>query len=113
MSLKFSKVEKDDKITLSVEGRIISSNAMLLENELNEALKFTHIELDMAGVPFITSTVIRTLLLILQEAEDMKKIFRVINPQHPVIRIIGLANLEDLMSPYDYEQARAIGEKNG
>ena len=61
--MQINKTTENDKLTIALEGRLDTTTAPQLENDLRDALSgLTDLKLDMANLDYISSAGLRVLL---------------------------------------------------
>ncbi|HEY0696560.1 MAG TPA: STAS domain-containing protein [Micromonospora sp.] len=88
-----------NRATVVLSGEIDMSSADQLRRLLQKAVASTDtIDVDLAQVSFIDSTTISALIAAWNTATDTGHRFTVINPSHPVRRVLALTGLLDLLT---------------
>ncbi len=86
--------------TVVVQGEVDVSNADILRNAINDALKYDGIqsvEIDLADVPYIDSTGIGVLVGAAHKAHDTGISFAVMDAQDNVVRILGMLGVDEVI----------------
>ena len=98
VGIAFSDKMYGDYAWVAAEGRVDSTNALLLQQYLNLLMEmgFKHIILDLSHIGFFSSNGIRVVLLAYKTLHPNGS-FRITNPSSSVSNVLGLANLDRLL----------------
>lgn len=91
----------DNVLTISLEGRIDSNNASLVESELFEILKNEHKELvlDFDNVNYVSSAGLRVILKV-KKAENSLKLINVSSEVYEIFEMTGFTEMIDIEKAY-------------
>lgn len=104
-------VESMKRVNLvTVSGRIDSSNAADFEGSLKELMSSGHhnLVLNLAGVTYMSSAGLRTLVSTLKECKRKSGDVRLSAPSERVAEVLSLAGLDSLFKVYEVDTA-AVG----
>jgi anti-sigma B factor antagonist len=95
---------------VTVSGRIDSSNAAEFEKHLKELMEGGRhrLVLNLAGVTYMSSAGLRTLVSTLKECKKKSGDVRLAAPSERVAEVLSLAGLDSLFQVYDDDTA-AVG----
>ena len=94
----------NEKLMISLEGRIDSGNAAAVENEINDAMKEKEpsvLVLDAEGLDYISSAGLRIILRLRKKHPDL----RIINVKSDVYEVLEMTGFTEMM-PIEKATAR-------
>ena len=97
-NLQFERHADGESCVLTVYGEIDVHSSTELEREVRDVLgedPFRHLVLDVAGVGFIDSSGLRTLIALEREAHDKGRSFALRAASRPVVRLLEVTGLSD------------------
>jgi len=97
MNIKQERVSKS-KIVLTLNGRLDTLNAPLLESRIKEQEEITELELDFKGVDYISSMGLRVLLAVKKELKSEGVRLTINNMQDSVHEIFEITGFLSLMA---------------
>ena len=108
VNVSVEAMKRVDLVTVS--GRIDSSNAAEFEGKLRELMGSGrhNLVLNLAGVTYMSSAGLRTLVSALKECKKRNGDVRLATPSERVAEVLSLAGLDSLFDVYDDETA-AVG----
>lgn len=108
VNVSVESMKRVDLVTVS--GRIDSSNAAEFEGKLKELMEDGrhNLVLNLAGVTYMSSAGLRTLVSTLKECKKRNGDVRLATPSERVAEVLSLAGLDSLFAVYDDETA-AVG----
>lgn len=98
--MKIDKVQKDNQMTLSLDGELDSVKSKLLEEEilkLDDSV--TELILDLEKLEYTSSAGIRTFLLANRTMKERKGTLKLIKVNSNVYEILKMASLLDVLNP--------------
>jgi len=96
--ITFSDKMYGDHVLVTVEGRIDSPNAILLQQYMDQlmGMGFKHIILDLGSISFFSSNGIRVVLAAYKILHPDGS-FRIANPSPSVTNVLGMVNMNRLL----------------
>ena len=101
--LELDWARRDDVVVLSASGDVDLHTADQLRDAVVSAVGGEggamprQVDVDLAGVPFLNSSGLGALLAGVQEANRLGIVFRVLNLQPPVRRVVEMMGLTDVL----------------
>ena len=108
VNMSVETLKRVDLVTVS--GRIDSSNAAEFEENLKELMSSRrhNLVLNLAGVTYMSSACLRTLISTLKECKKRGGDVRLASPSELVAEVLSLAGLDSLFQVYEDDTA-AVG----
>lgn len=108
VNISVETLKRVDLVTVS--GRIDSSNAAEFEGNLKELMNSGrhNLALNLAGVTYMSSAGLRTLVSTLKECKRKNGDVRLASPSERVAEVLSLAGLDSLFQVYEDDTA-AVG----
>lgn len=94
MELQFE--EKEDTLTLSIEGRVDTTTAPILEQALQKEWKTKNLMLDFAKLEYVSSAGLRVLLAALKKAKKQGGVMKLFNLNASVMEVFEITGFKNI-----------------